>query len=385
MNINLEQLIALRHWLHAHPEVSRQEDETARHMRNFLAQYAKPDSIVPLGGAGFAAVYEGRSPGKTVLLRCELDALPIHEVNQDMDYRSLHDGVGHKCGHDGHMAILAGVAQTLAVRPQQGRVVLLFQPDEETGTGARLCRRHENFAKIQPDYVFALHNLPGFAAGDVVCKPGTFTAQLKYMVVTMTGREAHSAQPETGKSPSFALAELVLKARDIQARYDRPDAYALMVPVFQQMGAEASGICPGQGTVQFTLRSAQGQTVEQMWQDLQAASEALAAGHGLKVSFAIREEYKATVNGQIGFDMVRKAAQLTGHSFTRPEQPFRWSEDFSELTGHYEGAMFGLGAGETRPDLHNPDYDFPDNILPNGITMFSALIDLALAKHGMTD
>ncbi len=122
-----------------------------------------------------------------------------------------------------------------------------------------------------------------------------------------------------------------------------------------------------------------------MWQDLQAASEALAAGHGLKVSFAIREEYKATVNGQIGFDMVRKAAQLTGHSFTRPEQPFRWSEDFSELTGHYEGAMFGLGAGETRPDLHNPDYDFPDNILPNGITMFSALIDLALAKHGMTD
>jgi amidohydrolase len=380
MNINMDQLIRLRHWLHAHPEVSRQEVETANHMRCFLEEHAKPDSIIPLGGAGFAAIYEGYSSGKTVLIRCELDALPIHEINDDLAYRSLYDGVGHKCGHDGHMTILAGLALTLADRPRQGRVVLLFQPDEETGSGARLCCGHKNFEPIQPDYVFALHNLPGFAAGDVICKAGIFASEVKYVAVTMSGKEAHSAQPETGSSPSIALAELTLKARDIQAKYDHPDAYALIVPVYNQMGVQASGICPAQGEVHFTLRSAQGLTVEKMWQELTACAADLAETHGLDIDFEIREEFSATSNGQLGFDMIRQATQMTGHSFTCLDRPFRWGEDFGEFTKLYEGAMFGLGAGETRPDLHNPDYDFPDEILKDGIAVFAAIIEIATTQ-----
>ncbi len=144
MDIDLDQLVRLRHWLHAHPEVSRNERETAQHMRQFLDAHAPPDDIIPLADAGFAAVYNDAAPGKTVLIRTELDALPIHEVNDDIPYRSVHEGVGHKCGHDGHMTIVAGVAQSLVTRPQKGRVVLLFQPDEETGTGARSCHAHEN-------------------------------------------------------------------------------------------------------------------------------------------------------------------------------------------------------------------------------------------------
>tara|TARA_R110002020_G_scaffold21450_2_gene72850 strand:- start:4541 stop:5770 length:1230 start_codon:yes stop_codon:yes gene_type:complete len=380
VRIELEPIIGLRHWLHAHPELSRHETNTAQYLRQFLQDHARPDGILDLDGAGFAAIYDGAAPGRTVLLRCELDALPIHEVNEDIAYRSVYDGVGHKCGHDGHMAILAGVAQSLADRPARGRVVLLFQPDEETGSGARQCRAHENFALIEPDCVFALHNLPGYPKGQVICRAGAFSSQVKYAAVHLSGREAHSAQPETGASPSFALARLMLEAPGIQAKYERPDSYALVVPVFTQMGVPASGICPAKGEAHFTLRAPDGATVEAMWSDLATAARELAAEYGLEVEFETREEFAATANGQMSHDMIREAAGRCGLDFTSLDRPFRWGEDFGELTRHHEGAMFGLGAGLDRPDLHNPDYDYPDDILESGIAMFSELISIALSR-----
>lgn len=179
------------------------------------------------------------------------------------------------------MTILAGLAQTLTNRPGAGRVVMLFQPDEETGSGARLFSRHENFETIQPDDVFAVHNLPGFPAGDMICKSGTFASEVKYAAIRMAGKKAHSAQPETGTSPSCALAELTLKAADIQAKHDGPDAYALVVPVYNQMGVQASGICPAKGEVHFTLRYGLASVDEEMWQDLKACAADIAGKYGL--------------------------------------------------------------------------------------------------------
>ncbi|MEP4768712.1 MAG: amidohydrolase [Roseibium sp.] len=379
LKIDLDRLIRLRQWLHANPEVSRQEIKTAKHMRQFLAEHAAPDEFVSLDGAGFAAVYNGLEPGKTVMIRAELDALPIHEVNEDISYRSLRDGVGHKCGHDGHMTILAGLAQTFADRPENGRVVLLFQPDEETGTGAKNCCLHANFKQIEPDFAFALHNLPGFPKGVVICKVGTFASAVKYIAVKLTGKEAHSAQPETGASPSFAMAELTLKARGIQANYDRPEAYALIVPVYNKMGVQASGVCPGYGEVHFTLRAEHGDVVENMWNELSEAARTIADEYGLAIEFETKEEFAANSNSQLAFDMIKAAAADTNLSFQPIALPFRWGEDFGEITSRYEGAMFGLGAGENQPDLHNPDYDFPDDLLVSGIAMFETLVKLALS------
>jgi amidohydrolase len=382
LKFDIDQLIGLRHWLHAHPEVSRQEVETAKHLRQFLETHATPDRVVPLHGAGFAAVYEGQSAGKTILLRCELDALPIHEINDNIPYRSIFDGVGHKCGHDGHMAILAGLAQTLAERPAKGRVVLLFQPDEETGTGARLSCSHPNFDQIKPDLVFALHNLPSFPLGQIVCKSGVFASEVRYVTIRMSGKEAHSAQPETGTSPSYALAELTLQVRKIQAKYDLPDAYALAVPVYNQMGVQASGISPARGEVHITLRSAQSDTVEKMWQDIQGCAVELAARYTLEAGFEIREAFTGTKNTELGFDMIRQAAAKTNHPFRCLEHPFRWGEDFGEFTNRFEGGMFGLGAGDIQPELHHPDYDFPDGIIGNGIAMFAEIIRSVVDQTG---
>ncbi|MDF1608339.1 amidohydrolase [Hoeflea sp. YIM 152468] len=375
----MDKIIALRHWLHAHPEVSRQEVETAKYLRLFLQEHATPDEFLPLHGAGFAAIYAGREAGKTVLIRAELDALPIHEINLDLPYRSIHDGVGHKCGHDGHMAIVAGLAQALAAqRPEKGRVALLFQPDEETGSGARNCCHHPNYAKIAPDYAFALHNLPGFAAGQIICRTGTFASAVKYAAVRLAGKEAHSAQPETGASPSFAMARITLMAQELQQEFETPSEYALIVPVYSQMGVQASGVCPGAGEVHVTLRSGRGEALDAMWQAFSDRATHIAHKSGLEIRFETREEYTETRNNAEAVEMIVDAADALGLSLVIPEHPFRWGEDYGEIAGRCKGAMFGLGAGLDRPALHNPDYDFPDAIIEPGIAMFRRLVERAL-------
>lgn len=380
LNINLEQLIGLRHWLHAHPEISRQEHETSKHMRSFLEKYASPDEIILLDGAGFAVVFNGAAPGNTVLIRAELDALPIHEVNEDLRYRSVYDGVGHKCGHDGHLTILAGIAQTLADRPAKGRVVLLFQPDEETGTGARGCKNHPNFKRIAPDFAFALHSLPGFPKGEVVCKVGTFASAVKYVAVRMVGKGSHSAQPETGINPAFAMAELTLKAREIQSNFDGKKSYALIVPIFSQMGVQSSGVSPPCGEVHFTLRSGKGDILDDMWRGFSDCAETIAAKYGLAIEFETLEEFDETPNGQVAFEMVRNASTLAGLEFNLIDEPFRWGEDFGELTRYYKGAMFGMGAGIDHPPLHDPEFDFVDDLLEPSIEIFTQLIAGALGE-----
>ncbi|MXN64205.1 amidohydrolase [Stappia sp. GBMRC 2046] len=380
-SVDFEQLKRMRQWLHAHPELSRQEAETAAYMQAQLKEHAPPDEIISLAGAGFAAVYNGSASGNTVLARTELDALPIHETNNDLAYRSLYDGVAHKCGHDGHMTIIAGLAQIYArQRPARGRIVLLFQPDEETGTGARTCCEHPNFKKIAPDYAFALHNFPGFPKDEILCRSGVFTSAVRYMAIKLSGKEAHSAMPETGASPALAIAEIAQASARIQQSFDTPDERALVVPVRFDMGVPSSGVAPGYGEAHFTLRSPRNEVVDRMWSEFATASEEIASKYRLRIEFEEIEIFSATVNDADAVAMIEDAARLNGLAYTELEAPFRAGEDFGEITRRYKGAMFGLGSGENIPELHNPDYDFPDEIIPSGIAMFKALVDQALEE-----
>lgn len=380
--INLEQLVELRHYLHAHPEISRQEVKTSAYMQQYLKDHATPDEIIPLAGAGFAAVYNGKLPGKTVLIRTELDALPIHEINDDLTYKSIYDGVGHKCGHDGHMTMVTGIAGIYAAqRPDKGRLVLLYQPDEETGTGARDCANHPDFkAKINPDYVFALHNFPGFPQHQILCKTKTFTSAVKFAAIKLKGKETHSAMPENGINPAYAITEITQAAQDIQDQFDTPEEYALAVPVYYDMGVSSSGVAPGYGEAHYTLRTCRNDVVEEMWKAFSKKAETIAISHGLKVEFEIIEDFAASFNDDICVEMIKQAAADNNLDYLTLDVPFRGGEDFGEIIERYNGAMFGLGSGENRPDLHNPDYDFPDEIIPSGISMFRTLIERVLAE-----
>jgi len=377
-----QRLTEIRHWLHAHPELSREETGTAQYLRDVLMTEATPDKMLELGGTGFAVIYCGVRPGKTVMLRCELDALPIAEANGDLPYLSRVSGIGHKCGHDGHMAMLTGVGFALAhERPDAGRVVLVFQPDEETGTGARDCVEHPNFQDIQPDLVFALHNLPGVPFGQIVCRTGTFASAVHYEAVRFHGRPAHSSLPQTGASPAKAIAELTLLTEDMAKNAAEDDGYALAVPIFTRMGVASSGVAPAAGEIHVTLRSDSNAVVENMLGVLRQQATRLAQAHGLDVSFEELEKFSACVNDSQATARIVDAAKALGKQHTMIKAPFRWGEDFGAFTQAAEGAMFGLGAGLDIPPLHDETYDFPDALIPEGTAMFLELIRSATLQN----
>ena len=204
----MEAAIKFRREIHQFPELSGLEAETAKRVLQFF-QPLNPDlTITNLGGHGLAFVF-GQSVGPTVLLRCELDALPIKEENE-FSYRSESPFISHKCGHDGHMAILSAVGMRLSKqRPTKGRVVLLFQPAEEVGSGSSAVISDPQFQTIKPDFAFALHNLPGFPFGQIVLRHGVFACASRGMSISLKGKTAHAAQPDTGISPAPAMCQVI--------------------------------------------------------------------------------------------------------------------------------------------------------------------------------
>lgn len=377
--INVDELVKLRHTIHAHPELSNDEYNTSKRLKKYLEKYA-PDQIVDMAECAFAAVYEGAEPGPTVLIRSELDALPIHEVNDDLEYKSTCDGVSHKCGHDGHMSILAGLAQMYSMkRPDRGRVVLLYQQAEETGNGARDVLEDPAFKAISPDYAFALHNMPSFPEHSVACKPGIFTSAVKSMIIKLHGKTAHSAQPETGDNPGLAIAEIIEESQRLTESYKEKYDFAMIVPIYLEMGEKSYGVSAGYGEAHFTLRALNNEDMATIWNDLESAAKRISAKYNIKPEFDFVEEFAANHNDDDAVEMIQKACADNGLQYISLEEPFRWGEDFGLISSSFRGAMFALGAGEDRPDLHNPDYNFPDELIMTGISMFSHLIEQVIS------
>ena len=191
-NQDLVELTAWRRKLHQHPELSSHEEATAYEVSGFLEQ-TRPDKIIRgLGGHGVAVVYESGRPGPTVMFRAELDALPIEELS-GVPHTSMVAGRSHTCGHDGHMAIIAGLARQFGrIRPAKGRVVLLFQPAEETGNGAAQVVADPRYVEITPDFAFALHNWPGVPFGQVQIKTGVVNCASSGLRIVRDGKSAHA-------------------------------------------------------------------------------------------------------------------------------------------------------------------------------------------------
>ncbi len=362
-------LVELRRLLHRHPELSGQEHQTAGRVKRLLMDDQPDQLIEQLGGAGLAAVYEGQEPGPALLFRCDLDALPIEEVN-DLAYRSQHQGRAHKCGHDGHMAIMNGLSMAISAnRPRRGRAILLYQPSEENGQGARRVLEDERFPQIAPDKVFALHNLPGYAAGSVVLKSGTFAAASKGMVSQLYGKTAHAGEPENGRSPGIAMADIVRDLTWLPQNWSFED-FALITVIHARLGEIAFGTTPGYAEVMATLRTYSNPDMDQLTSRAVDIVQQHARSHSLENEISWREAFPATVNDNAELEMLREVARKERAPMVELDAPLRWSEDFSNFTLKYPGVLFGLGSGEHTPQLHNPDYDFPEEIIEPGIRIF---------------
>ena len=253
--MSIENLIAFRKELHAHPELSGQEKATAQRIIKELKKCHPSQIIENLGGHGVAAIYDTGKPGKTILFRADTDALPIQETNI-FDHKSIYEGVSHKCGHDGHTAILVGLAQKLHIQPfDKGKIILLFQPAEEIGIGARAVLEDPKFKALQPDYVFALHNVPGYPKGQIVCRKGTFNPAAISLVIKFQGKKAHAAQQENGINPDQAIAAIITKVHELQ-NYDlASENFLKFTTIYTRIGTQDYGISPGDGELHYTFRS----------------------------------------------------------------------------------------------------------------------------------
>ncbi len=371
-------LIELRHKLHQHAELSGVERETARIIHEFLRGGAPSRIITGMGGYGLAAVYRGESPGPRALLRSELDALPIEET-PELPYRSLTPGVSHKCGHDGHMAMAAGLGELLSRRPpEKGEAALLFQPTEETGQGASGIIEDGKFLSVKPDYALSLHNLPGFPLGQVILRKGTFAAGSKGLIVSLQGVSVHAGEPEKGINPAGAVADLITGFNRLNYAMKDSCGRASLTVIGADLGEPCFGTSPGAGQVMATLRSSSQSALDNL--SLECDALALKAGEkwGLRVETHWVEEFPLTVNDEGLVDLVSEAAGRAGLAVHYPAEPFRWSEDFGHFSTICRSALIGLGAGENHPPLHHPAYDFPDELIEAGVRLWSEIVGLLI-------
>ncbi|TDK50650.1 amidohydrolase [Antarcticimicrobium luteum] len=375
-NADIAELTDWRRLLHRHPEVSGEEAETARRVAAVL-RATGPDRIVTgLGGHGVAAIYEGAAPGPRVLLRCELDALPIEE-RSDAAHRSTVPGKGHLCGHDGHMAMIAAMARLLGrTRPARGAVILMFQPAEEDGSGAARVISDPGFADLRPDFAFAIHNMPGMPLGHVALAAGPSACASRGMRLRLTGRTAHASQPETGLSPMPALAHLMPALTALgQGDPINDPGFALATVTHARLGTPAFGIAPGEADLFVTLRSLTDDRMERLIAEAESLVREAAAGAGLEADISYEDVFVTTTSDAGAVAIAVRALDRLGVSHGPGPLPMRPSEDFGRFGTGAALAFLLLGAGEDRPALHNPDYDFPDDLIPVGATIFSALIE----------
>lgn len=367
-------LVGFRHALHAHPEVGGNEHQTAARVRDRL-KAMKPDALLTgVGGTGILATFGTHTDGPQVMVRCELDALPIQEVNR-LPYRSTVDGVSHKCGHDGHMAIVTGLAAKLAAqRPQRGRVHLLYQPDEENGRGAKAMLEDPRMQGKRFDLALALHNLPGYPLGSVVVHHGAFTASVNSMVIRLKGKTSHAAEPEHGINPALALARITERALALQHNVATEDGLRVVTVVHTTLGSKDYGISAGYGELHLTVRCWTDQELEELQQEIEQVAREEADPAGLELDIGYCFTFKSCRNDPEAAALVEQAAKQTGHELVQRDFPFKWGEDFGRFTEAYKGCLFGLGAGEDSPALHNPDYDFPDALIPHGVALFHTAI-----------
>jgi len=366
----IQELIQLRRKLHTMPEIALEEKNTAQEILNFFSALHPDQTITKLGGEGLAFVFKGKKSGPRTLFRCELDALPIEDLKES-SHQSQISGKGHLCGHDGHMAIICGLGEKLAQnRPESGEVVLLFQPAEETGDGAKAILEDPRFGEIRPDFALALHNLPGYPLHQIVMRKGTFAAGSTGMSIYLKGKTAHSAHPEAGINPAQALARLIQKLPQLPKE---SRGFSLLTLIHAELGSLAFGTSAGKASLSMTLRAFDQQDLNELIERVKEQALAEAKAEGLELAFGFVEQFAVSVNDQALHPIVENSAKSLGLSLTENSEPFRWSEDFGLFSQVCPSFLFGLGAGETCPQLHEGTYDFPDEIIQTGVRMFEGI------------
>lgn len=364
-----EELVKIRHIFHQNPELANHEIETSKRITHFMGQF-RPDKIIDVSNTGKLFVFDSQQEGPTTVFRADMDALPIPEENM-LDYTSLNHGVAHLCGHDGHMTILLGLAQEISKnRPQKGKVVLLFQPAEESEQGARDVVNSTPFKALKPDFIFGLHNIPKAPLHQILVKNGGFAAASKGMTLKLYGKSSHAAEPEKGRSPADAIAMIIQKLHLLRDNKMLFSDVVLLTIINIKLGEIAFGTSPGYAEIRITLRSFENEDMEILTKEAEKIVTEIAQQEQLEMNIEYSEIFPATLNDEGCLNFIKQSAKINQFDMKELETPFKWSEDFGYYSETYKTGFFGLGSGTEQAALHNPDFDFPDQIIETGIKMF---------------
>ncbi len=369
---NRELAVALRHQLHAHPELSMHESWTKTALMDFLRAHTHLEIVDR--GRWFYAVHHGGGDRPAIAFRADMDAVPVDEDPNLVPYASQCPGAGHKCGHDGHSASLCAFALELERRGLDREVYLLFQHAEETGQGALECLSLLRENDIREIYAF--HNLPGVPYGAVAVPDGVAQFASVGMIMRFTGRKSHACYPENGINPAYAVSEIVSTLPSLTA----PGIYqglAMITVIEVHVGEHAFGTSAGSGELLLTVRGEFEAELDHLTAALETLARTKAAEHGLTCAFDYEDRFPETRNHPEAAEKVRAAASRLNLPVTELKERFRASEDFGHYTKLIPGAMLYLGDGEGDvPPLHTARFDFPDPLIEEAAALFCEIAAL---------
>ena len=373
-----DELTAIRHDLHAHPEIGFEEKRTSGIVAEKLAQWGI-EVHRGLGGTGVVGTLKGKGTGgKRIGLRADMDALPMEE-NTNLQWRSTIPGRFHGCGHDGHTTMLLGTARYLAeTKNFDGTVHFIFQPAEEGLGGARAMIKDGLFEKFPCDEIYGLHNAPDLNHGELAIFPGPGMAGADFFDITVTGFGAHGAMPEQSRDPVVIAMNLGQALQSIVSRNVNPLQSAVL-SITKIHAGSAYNVIPNEAVLSGTVRAFSDNVRNMIRERMKTIAAGMAQAFQVEIKVDIRDIFSVLVNSEEQASVVTDVARTVvdpAKVFTK-SRPKMGSEDFADMLHAVPGAYFWLGHDGSVP-VHNPGYILDDKILPIGASMFARIIETRL-------
>jgi len=374
-----DEMRAIRHDIHRHPELGFKEQRTAALVAERLRSWGIPVHE-GIGKTGVVGVISAGSSDRAIGLRADMDALPIHE-STGTPHASVHQGIAHSCGHDGHTTMLLCAARYLAAtRRFNGRVHLIFQPAEEGQAGAKAMMDDGLFEKFPCAEIYALHNWPSLPMGTVAVRPGPMMAAAARFDIIVRGAGGHAAQPHMATDTILCAAQIVTGANTLVARRIDPNAAAVL-SVTCIHGGDAHNVLPSEVKITGTIRTFDPVVQDKIEASLSEVVEGTSRAAGCTATVEYVRYYPATINNaECAQHVIDASRALFGQALV-PDAPAATSEDFAFMLQKVPGAYVWLGQGSDthRYSLHHPRYDFNDDVLPRGAALLAALAERRLA------
>jgi hippurate hydrolase len=379
------ELRQIRHALHSHPELCFEEQHTSELIAQKLSEWNIP-VLRGMGGTGVVGIIKNGSGKRAIGLRADMDALPVQELNK-FPHASRHPGKMHACGHDGHVAMLLGAARHLIRHPAfDGTVYLIFQPAEEGGGGARRMMDDGLFSKCPMEAVFGMHNWPGMPVGTFGVTSGPMMASSNEFEVVIRGKGSHAAQPHKSADPIMTAVQIAQGWQTIITRNRNP-LDAAVLSITQIHAGSATNVIPDEASLIGTVRTFSTSTLDLIEQRMRAMAEHIASAFDSAVEFEFNRNYPPLINHarETGFAVEVMQSVVGARNVDAQIEPTMGAEDFAFMLQEKPGCYVFIGNGEGSHresghglgpcNLHNPCYDFNDELLPLGATYWVRLVE----------